>query len=65
MYLQPQPRKETTNLNSFEIWWANLLPPQVKAIMPHWSISAALVTVLAVFSGNQLSITMVSLLPVQ
>ena len=61
MYLEPQAKNQAAKLNSFEIWWANLLPPQVKAIMPHWSISAAIVTILAIKNGNQLSITMVSL----
>lgn len=61
MYLQPQPPQSKAKLNSFEIWWANLLPSQVKAIMPHWSISAGIVTILAILSGSQMSLTMVSL----
>ena len=61
MNLQPQPKNQTVKLNSFLIWWANLLPPQIKAIMPHWSLSAAIMTGLALVSGNQLGITMVSL----
>ena len=61
MYLQPQPKNKTAKQTSLEIWWANLLPPQIKAVMPHWSISSAIVTVLALVNGNQLGITMVSL----
>lgn len=61
MYLQPQTDYKKVKLNSFFIWWANLLPPQIKAIMPHWSISAGLVTLMAVFSGSQMLINMVSL----
>ncbi|MGK7896672.1 MAG: hypothetical protein AB4372_24395 [Xenococcus sp. (in: cyanobacteria)] len=62
MYVKPQPKNQTSvKLNSSITWWANLLPPQIKAIMPHWSISAAIVTILAKVSGNQLGITMVSL----
>ena len=42
MYVKPQPKNQTSvKLNSSITWWANLLPPQIKAIMPHWSISAA------------------------
>ena len=61
MYLQPRPEQKTVQLNSFLIWWANLLPSQIKAIMPHWSLSAAIVTGLALLNGNQMGITMVSL----
>ncbi|MGB5636263.1 MAG: hypothetical protein WBM86_26265 [Waterburya sp.] len=61
MYLQPQPQNKNAKLNSLFIWWANLLPNQVKAIMPHWSISTAIVTGLALLTGSQWAITMVSL----
>ncbi len=61
MYSQLKAEQKTVKLNSLLIWWANLLPPQIKAIMPHWSLSAAIVTLLAVVNGNQLGITMVSL----
>ena len=77
MYLQPQPKNKTSKKTSFErgslanlvrqrqvsfeIWWANLLPPQIKAVMPHWSISSAIITVLALINGNQLGMKMVSL----
>ena len=61
MYLQPQTDNKKAKLNSLEIWWANLLPPQIKAIMPHWSISGGIVTLMAVKCGSQMLINMVSL----
>lgn len=62
MYLQPRPQpQEKKKQTNFEIWWANLLPASVKAIMPHWSISAVISTGLALLSGSQTVITMMSL----
>ena len=51
MYVQPQPQKKV-KLSAIEIWWANLLPAPVKAMMPHWTISATIVTALALISGS-------------
>ena len=61
MYIQPQPPEKSVNLNSFEIWWSNLLPTSVKNIMPHWLVSSGIVTALAILSGSELAISMVSL----
>ena len=61
MYLHSRADKTSVKLNQLEIWWANFLPPQIKAIMPHWSVSAAIVTVMAVSSGSQMAIDMISL----
>ena len=62
MDLKPQPEKKTSvKLNSSITWGANLLPPQIKAIMPHWSLSAAIVTIAALVSSNELVITMLFL----
>ena len=64
MYVQPQlqlkPQKKV-KLTPIEIWWANLLPPQVKAIMPHWSISALIVSAMGLIWGSPMAITLVSL----
>ncbi|MEL7535379.1 MAG: hypothetical protein AAFR89_05315 [Cyanobacteria bacterium J06633_1] len=64
MYLQPrpQPQPKKARLTPFETWWANVLPAPVKAIMPHWAISAGVLTGMALFCGNNnLAVTLASL----
>lgn len=62
MYVQPQPLPpKKVKPTAVETWWANLLPAPIKAVMPHWSISAAISTVLALLSNSQTAVTMMSL----
>ena len=62
MYVQSQPLpQKKVKPTAVETWWAGLLPAPIKAVMPHWSISAAISTVLASLSNSQMAVTMMSL----
>lgn len=64
MNLQPAlPRKDfqPVKLSKFDLWWNDLLPPSVKVLMPHWSVSAVALSALAVYYGDEVIVTMTAL----
>lgn len=48
-------------LNRFDRWWANILPPIIKRSLPPWQISAGLVTMMTLYTQDQLLTTMLML----
>ena len=69
MYLETQQQMQsakysspkTNQLTAFDRWWASLLPSAIKAIMPHWSISSGILTLMALLSKSPLLITISAL----
>lgn len=48
-------------LTRFDHWWATLIPPVLKRVLPPWQISAGLVTLMAYHSEDQVLTTMIML----
>lgn len=48
-------------LTQFDRWWASLVPPALKRVLPPWQISAGLVTLMALYADDQVLITMIVL----
>lgn len=48
-------------LTRLERWWANSLPPVIKRVLPPWPISAGLVTLMTLWSEDQLLTTILML----
>lgn len=57
--LSPAPSR--TRLTRFDRWWASLLPPALKKVLPSWQISAGLVTLTAFYTDDQVLTTMIVL----
>ncbi len=48
-------------LTHFDLWWASLVPPVMKRVLPPWQISAGLVTLMALYGEDQVLTTMLIL----
>lgn len=55
------PSSNAPVLNRFDLWWASLLPPLVKRVLPPWQISAGLVTLMAFYTDDQVLTTAIVL----
>lgn len=67
MYFKPTLESEkelsspSVKLTKFDRWWGNFLPERVRNIMPHWIISAIIVSGVSVASTSEIIITMTAL----
>lgn len=55
------PTPSNVRLTRFDRWWANLMPPVLKRVLPPWQISAGLVTLVAFYTADQLLTTLIML----
>lgn len=59
--LTVSPALNRTALTRFDRWWASLLPPVLKRVLPPWQISVGLVTLMAFYTSDQVLSTMIVL----
>jgi len=55
------PAPSRGRLTRFDRWWASLIPPALKRVLPPWQISAGLVTLMAFYTDDQVLTTMIVL----
>lgn len=59
--LTTSPRPSKAVLTRFDKWWAKLLPPVIKRILPPWQISSVLATLIAFYTNDPVLTTMIVL----